>query len=124
MEKERNHLLAPRSVLNTKRLYTVFILKELSGGKILYGKEIYDHLHEFFKDYHIPIAYSTIYDTLHDLEKKGYIVSQWDSVVNRIKRHYRITDEGIRHYNFVSIDTLDSLKRNKNLIRKFIELLS
>ena len=35
MEKERNHLLAPRSVLNTKRLYTVFILKELSGGKIL-----------------------------------------------------------------------------------------
>lgn len=127
MSKERNHLPAPRNVLNTKRLYTIYMLKELNEGNNFYGKEIYDNLHEYFSSYHIPISYSTIYNTLHDMEEKGYVTSQWDantSLNNRTKRFYKITDYGVKYFNTVYPDIVNTLNNNKNLIQRFIELLS
>lgn len=125
MGNERNHLLAPRSVLNTKQLFSVFMLKELCKNNF-YGKEIYDKLCEYFIGYGVPVSYSTIYNSLHDLEEKGYIVSWWDTntaLNNRTKRYYKITDEGIKYYNIVSIDIIGTLKKNKNLVHRYIELL-
>lgn len=128
MSEKRNHLLAPRNVLNTTKLYTLYILKKLAQGNIIYGKEIYDDIKEYFKDYHIPVSYSTIYQTLHKLEEEGFIYSNWDttstSIKNRTKRYYRITDEGLRYYKVISKDIIDKLKRNRNLVDRFIEFLS
>ena len=126
MNDERNQLLSPRSVLNTKRLYTIFMLKELNNGNIFYGKEIYDKLHVYFNEFHLPISYSTIYNALHDMEKKGYVTSHWDTHTaknNRTKRYYKITSDGSKYYNIIASDIMATLKKNKNLTQKFIELL-
>lgn len=76
---KRNHLLAPRAIFNTTQIYRLYILKELAKRKSLYGKQIYDAFKEHFKGYPVPISYSTIYDTLHDLEEWNYVDSKWES---------------------------------------------
>lgn len=128
MEKnKRNHLVAPRSVFNTTELYRMYVLKELSLGKSIYGKQIFDAFTAHFEGYPFPVSYSTIYTTLHKLESEGFIKSWWkddSSSKNRSTRLYRITDEGTRYFNLKDRDTLDSLKKTKALIDKFIELLS
>lgn len=98
---KRNHLLAPRAIFNTTQIYRLYILKELAKGHSLYGKQIYDTFNEHFKGLPVPVSYSTIYDTLHNLEEQNYVDSKWKTgvpVKNRTKRHYRITDEGLQYY--------------------------
>lgn len=125
--KNRNHMLAPRSVFNTSKVYRLYILKELAKGRSLYGKQVYDTFKKHFEGYPVPISYSTIYDTLHDLEERNLVCSQWDTadapVMNRTKRHYRITDEGLEYYQKTAPDFIQTLKKNKTVIDKFIELL-
>lgn len=124
---ERNHLLAPRSVFNTTKLYTFYILKELSKGKSLYGKQIYDIFQEHFSLLPVPVSYSTIYDTLHKMEEFNYVESRWNSETttkNRSTRYYTITDEGFKYYKTHCADFVDTLKKNKSIIDKFIELMS
>lgn len=120
-------MLAPREIFNTSKIYRIYILKELAKGNSLYGKQIYDTFKEHFKGYPVPISYSTIYDTLHDLEERNYVDSKWDTadapIKNRTKRHYRITDEGLEYYKKVSPNFVNTLKKNKKVIDKFIELL-
>lgn len=123
---KRNHLLAPRSVFNTSKVYRLYILKELSKGKTIYGKQIYDTFREHFNGYPVPVSYSTIYDTLHDMEKNDLVTSRWEPdapVKNRTKRHYRITDKGLNYYKKVSPDFILTLNKNKTVIDKFIALL-
>jgi len=124
---KRNHMLAPRAIFNTTQIYRLYILKELAKGKSLYGKQIYDTFKEHFEGYPVPISYSTIYDTLHDLEEWNYVDSKWESSVpvkNRTRRRYRITDEGLQYYRRMAPDFIDTLKKNKSIIDKFIELIS
>lgn len=124
---KRNHMLAPREVFNTSQIYRLYILKELAKGNSLYGKQIYDTFKEHFKDYPIPISYSTIYDVLHELEEWNYVDSHWEPsapVKNRTRRRYRITDEGLQYYKRTAPNFVDTLKRNKSIIDKYIELIS
>ena len=124
---KRNHMLAPRAVFNTTQAYRLYILKELAKGNTLYGKQIYDVFKEHFKGYPVPISYSTIYDTLHDLEEQNYVDSKWETgtpVKNRTRRHYKITDEGLQYYKRMAPDFIDTLKKNKSVIDKFIEIVS
>lgn len=126
MNKKRNHLIAPREVFSTTELYRMYILKELTLGKTIYGKQIFDAVTLHFEGYPFPISYSTIYNTLHKLEEEGLIESSWSgesSSKNRSKRNYRITDEGIRYFKLKKSDTIDTLKKNKGLIDRFIDLL-
>jgi len=123
----RNHMLAPRSVFNTSKIYRLYILKELAKGRSLYGKQVYDAFKEHFKGYPVPVSYSTIYDTLHGLEERNLVQSHWDTadapVMNRTKRYYRITDEGLAYYQKTIPEFVQMLKKNKAVIDKFIELL-
>lgn len=131
MEKEngnsRNHLVGPRNVLNTGRIYRAFILKKLLKDKSLYGKQIRDALLEHFQGYSVPISYGTIYDTLHSMEEEGHIESHWDtptSLNNRNKRYYTITDKGLEYYKGLSVELVDTLNKNKTLIQRYIDLLT
>lgn len=127
MTKKRNHLAVPRDVFSTTELYRMYVLKELTLGKSIYGKQIYDTVTSHFEGYPFPVSYSTIYNTLHKLEEEGLIESTWKGGTaskNRSTRHYKITDEGIRYFKLKIADTIDTLKKNKGLIDKFMQLLS
>ena len=40
MNSNRNRLVAPRNVVNTKMLYSFYILKELSQGEVMFGNKV------------------------------------------------------------------------------------
>ena len=73
-----------------------------------------------------PVSSSTIYETLYDLEIKGYVISEWvgNEVLNkRSKKIYHITDEGIQYYKMHVADYVDNLKKTKNTIDVMINML-
>ena len=100
MNTNRNRLIAPRNVVNTKMLYSFYILKELSKGEVIFGNKVLEAFRDVFKSSNLPfpVSSSTIYETLYDLESKGYVISKWtgdDFLNKRSKKIYSITDEGI-----------------------------
>ena len=54
MSTTRNRLVAPRNVVNTKMLYSFYILKELSKGEVI---KYLKHLEMYFK----PLIYLFLY---------------------------------------------------------------
>lgn len=122
---ERSRLTIPKEIISMKRIYKVYILKLLSESKKVYGLEIRDKIEEHFKDNCFKSSHTTIYASLHQLEEEGYVTSTWDSetsIMNRGKRLYRITDEGLRYYKIIEKETVEALLKNKNIIEKLIEL--
>ena len=50
MSNNRNRLVAPRNVVNTKMLYTFYILKELAKGETIFGNKILEVFRNKFQD--------------------------------------------------------------------------
>ena len=127
MEK-RNRLVAPRNVVNSKMLYTFYILKELSKGNTIFGNKVLEEFKKRFSSTSLPfpVSSSTIYETLYDLELKGYVKSSWsgDEFLNkRSKKIYSITDSGIEYYKNHIADYIDNLNKTKATLDVMIELL-
>ena len=128
MNTNRNRLIAPRTVVNTKMLYSFYILKELSKGEVIFGNKVLEAFRDVFKSSNLPfpVSSSTIYETLYDLESKGYVISKWtgdDFLNKRSKKIYSITDEGIYYYKHHIADYIDNLKKTKNTLDLMIEML-
>lgn len=124
----RNRLVAPRNSVNTKQLYSFYILKELSKGKEIFGNMVLDAFKTNFASSALPfpVSSSTIYDTLYALEEKGYVTSYWtgdDFINKRTKKIYRITDEGKEYYRLHVADYVDALEKNKSVIDMLIRML-
>lgn len=124
----RNRLIAPRKVVNTKQLYSFFILKELCKGQTIFGNKVLETFREKFSNSSLPfpVSSSTIYETLYDLESKGYVVSTWcgDEALNkRSKKVYSVTDDGILYYKNHVADYVDNLKRTKSTLDLMIDML-
>lgn len=127
MEK-RNRLVAPRNVVNTKMLYSFYILKELSKGNTIFGNKVLEEFKKRFSSTSLPfpVSSSTIYETLYDLELKGYVKSSWsgDEFLNkRNKKIYSITDSGIEYYKNHISDYIDNLNKTKATLDLMIEIL-
>ena len=128
MNTNRNRLIAPRNVVNTKMLYSFYILKELSKGEVIFGNKVLEVFKDVFQSSNLPfpVSSSTIYETLYDLESKGYVISKWtgdDFLNKRSKKIYSITDEGVYYYKHHIADYIDNLKRTKNTLDLMIEML-
>lgn len=128
MNTNRNRLIAPRNVVNTKMLYSFYILKELSKGEVIFGNKVLEAFKDVFQSSNLPfpVSSSTIYETLYDLESKGYVISKWtgDYFLNkRSKKIYSITDDGVYYYKHHIADYIDNLKRTKNTLDLMIEML-
>ena len=128
MNSTRNRLVAPRNVVNTKMLYSFYILKELSKGEVIFGNKVLEAFRDIFQSYNLPfpVSSSTIYETLYDLETKGYVVSSWsgdDFLNKRSKKIYSITDDGVYYYKHHIADYIDNLKKTKNTLDLMIEML-
>ncbi|MGG7143191.1 PadR family transcriptional regulator [Clostridium nigeriense] len=127
MEK-RNRLVAPRNVVNTKMLYSFYILKELAKGNTIFGNKVLEEFRNRFSNTSLPfpVSSSTIYETLYNLEEKGYVKSNWtgDEFLNkRSKKVYSITDSGIQYYKNHITDYIDNLNRTKSTLDIIIEML-
>ena len=128
MNTNRNSLIAPRNVVNTKMLYSFYILKELSKGEVIFGNKVLEAFKDVFQSSNLPfpVSSSTIYETLYDLESKGYVISKWtgdDFLNKRSKKIYSITDDGVYYYKHHIADYIDNLKRTKNTLDLMIEML-
>ncbi|WP_346970481.1 PadR family transcriptional regulator [Clostridium disporicum] len=128
MNSNRNRLVAPRNVVNTKMLYSFYILKELSQGEVMFGNKVLEKFREFFQSASLPfpVSSSTIYETFYDLESKGYVISKWtgDEFLNkRSKKIYSITDEGIYYYKHHIADYIHNLEKTKNTLDLMINML-
>ena len=128
MNTNRNRLIAPRNVVNTKMLYSFYILKELSKGEVIFGNKVLEAFRDVFQNSNLPfpVSSSTIYETLYDLESKGYVISKWtgdDFLNKRSKKIYSITDEGVYYYKHHIADYIDNLKKTKNTLDLMIEML-
>ena len=71
MNSNRNRLIAPRNVVNTKMLYSFYILKELSKGEVIFGNKVLEAFKDVFQSSNLPfpVSSSTIYETLYDTGK-------------------------------------------------------
>lgn len=128
MSTTRNRLVAPRNVVNTKMLYSFYILKELSKGEIMFGNKVLETFRDVFQTSNLPfpVSSSTIYETFYDLEEKGYVISKWtgDEFLNkRSKKIYSITDEGIYYYKHHIADYIHNLERTKSTLDLMINML-
>ena len=128
MNTNRNRLIAPRNVVNTKMLYSFYILKDLSKGEVIFGNKVLEVFKDVFQSSNLPfpVSSSTIYETLYDLESKGYVISKWtgdDFLNKRSKKIYSITDDGVYYYKHHIADYIDNLKRTKNTLDLMIEML-
>ncbi|MDO5780752.1 MAG: PadR family transcriptional regulator [Clostridium sp.] len=129
MNTNRNRLIAPRNVVNTKMLYSFYILKELSKGEVIFGNKVLEAFKDVFQNSNLPfpVSSSTIYETLYDLESKGYVISKWtgdDFLNKRSKKIYSITDDGVYYYKHHIADYIDNLKKTKNTLDLMIEMLN
>ncbi|WP_308780671.1 PadR family transcriptional regulator [uncultured Clostridium sp.] len=127
MEK-RNRLVAPRNVVNTKMLYSFYILKELAKGNTIFGNKVLEEFRNKFSTTSLPfpVSSSTIYETLYDLEVKGYVTSTWtgDEFLNkRSKKIYSITDSGIEYYKNHIADYINNLNKTKATLDTMINML-
>ncbi|EOR20030.1 PadR family transcriptional regulator [Clostridium sartagoforme AAU1] len=127
MEK-RNRLVAPRNVVNTKMLYSFYILKELSKGNTIFGNKVLEEFRNRFSETSLPfpVSSSTIYETLYDLEMKGYVKSSWtgDEFLNkRSKKIYSITDSGVEYYKYHIADYINNLNKTKATLDIMIDML-
>ncbi len=125
---QRNRLVAPRNVVNTKQLYIFYILKKLSKGEEVFGNKILEDFRNKFENASLPypVSSSTVYDTLYDLEERGYVNSKWlgDEFLNkRSKKIYTITDSGIDYYKNNISDYVDKLKKTKGILDIMIGML-
>lgn len=125
----RTRMVAPRNVINTKQLYSFYVLKELSKGHEIFGNKVLEAFRDKFSISALPfpVSSSTIYDTLYDLEQKGYVTSYWigdDFINKRTKKMYRITDAGVDYYKTHIANYIDALNKNKSVIDILIKMLS
>ncbi|MEM1660309.1 MAG: PadR family transcriptional regulator [Candidatus Bathyarchaeia archaeon] len=73
------------------------IVLQLLRSKPMHGYQIITSIRRTFGVYFGP---STIYPFLNDLEKSGYVTSEWDMSGERPRKVYRLTHEGRSLLNF------------------------
>lgn len=125
---KRNRAIVPRNVVNAKMMYMLYILKELSKGNTVFGNKVLSDFKETFETSLLPfpVSSSTVYESLYELEKCGYVVSTWtgDEVSNkRSKKIYHITDSGTLFLKNNISDYVTNLDKTKATLDKIKSLL-
>lgn len=93
------------------KLYILHLLKD----KISYGNEIIYEIKDRLDGKWEPSP-GMVYPLLQNLETKGYIVGSWDEPDKRSIKRYRITDNGLKHYQTI-------LLQNKPLFQDSLSII-
>lgn len=78
------------------KLYILHLLTE----KNYYGNRIKDEISARLNNKWTPSP-GMIYPLLRELESEGYIEGWWEEPEKRSIRRYKITDEGMKHYQVI-----------------------
>ena len=89
-----------------KGLLDLIVLQFLNT-KPMHGYQVITRIRKNFGVYFGP---STIYPLLNNLEKKGYVESEWDMSNERPRKVYQLTTEGRNLLNFTE-DSLNFICR-------------
>lgn len=84
------------SKLNTTTMVKLLILKIIIK-KSCYGNELIDKIEQLM-NYKWKPSPGMIYPLLRSMEEDLLIKGLWDEPNKKTKRHYMITDAGIKHY--------------------------
>ncbi|WP_245592078.1 PadR family transcriptional regulator [Clostridiisalibacter paucivorans] len=121
MNKRNRQFPSKISTTSFVKLYILHLLKD----KSYYGNEIIEVIKERLDDKWEPSP-GMIYPLLRQLEEKGYIKGRWQEPDKRSIRHYRLTDEGFKHYktikNTYKVNFMDSLTIITNVLTDIYEM--
>ena len=98
------------------KLYILHLLME----KSYYGNRIKDEISRRLNNKWTPSP-GMIYPLLSELEKEGYIVGSWDEPHKRSIRRYKITDEGIKHYNVIHKQSKEAFDNSLYIIKRIMK---
>src|ERR1700681_5050773 len=87
----------PRSNLLQGTL-DMLILRTLLYGPA-HGHEIGKHIQRTTNDF-LQMQHGSLYPALHRLEKRGWVVSKWETAPDRKRefKYYRLTDKGKKRF--------------------------
>lgn len=106
---------------NTTTMIKMLILSLLSE-KSYYGNEIIDKVSAIMKNTWKP-SNGMIYPLLSKMEEDMLIVSWWEIPDKKTKRYYKITDEGIRHYNIIKNRDVLIIQDNISVLENILKAL-
>ncbi|MEG0611058.1 MAG: PadR family transcriptional regulator [Clostridium sp.] len=104
--------------INTTKLVKLYIFHYLIyEKKEEYGLEIANYINNNFT----KVSNGLIYPLLRDLEENLYLTAKWEDFDRKNKRLYKITDEGIDHYNRIKPDYLEAINYNISIYNSVID---
>jgi DNA-binding PadR family transcriptional regulator len=107
--------------INTTTIVKLLILNMLIG-KSHYGNEIIDIIEKEL-DYKWKPSPGMIYPLLRNMEEDLLIEGWWDEPDKKTKRHYRITDIGVKHYSTIKSLYKPLLEESLSIIGSTINTL-
>lgn len=107
--------------LNTTSVVKMLILYFLKDRNY-YGNELIDQI-EMSLDYHWRPSPGMIYPLLRNMEDNLLIVGWWDEPDKKTKRHYKITDTGIKHFERIKEIYRPQLEESQAIINNAINIL-
>ena len=88
--------------LNSTNILKIMILDFLIKDGSCYGYELSAKI-EAEMNYMWKPSNGLIYPLLRNMEANIWVVGWWDEPDKKTRRNYRITDEGIKHYNIIKL---------------------
>lgn len=98
------------------KLYILHLLQE----KSYYGNKIKDEIKKRLEGRWEPSP-GMIYPLLNEMEKEGYIIGWWDEPDKKSIKRYKITDEGIRHYNTILMQSKSTFEDSLLIIQNVLK---
>jgi PadR family transcriptional regulator, regulatory protein PadR len=117
--EKRNRYFA--SKLNTTSIFKLFILHFLLK-KDCYGNELIDKI-SYSLDHKITPSPGIIYPLLRDMEENLWVEGNWTEPDKKSKRIYKITDEGIKHYNSIRLIYKPMLEESMDIVEKTLKTI-
>lgn len=108
------------SVMKNSQLYkgslTTIILKLLNENDKMYGYEITQKVKEITKG-ELNFTEGALYPSLHKLEAEGFLDVEVLKVDNRLRKYYKLTEEGTK-------ETINKLTELENYIKHMRALVN
>ncbi|MCF6459756.1 helix-turn-helix transcriptional regulator [Clostridium sp. Cult3] len=114
---ERNRQFPSKiSTTSFVKLYILHLLKDRS----YYGNEIIEEIKSRLNGKWEPSP-GMVYPLLRELEEEGYVTGWWEEPDKRSIRHYRLTDEGYKHYKVILLQHKPTFEDSLHIVQTVLK---